>query len=192
LKRGREVRMLGRIVCGFMVLCALSAPVMAAETADRETSPYNFGSKSSPSILKKPLPDILEQGGRAVRVTYFDFDNNRYAYIIESHEDGRPMKFRFEKFGPAQGFGGIWYDKKSKGSRELTAAEARAFRTTFENVKICSTPKYGLDLIDGDVVFVEFANDTRHCFATRQEPGYKGVGLEFREIYHLVEGFSER
>ncbi len=184
--------MLGRMMCGFMVLCAISAPVIAAETADREKSPYFDSDTVVP--LERPLPSILAPGGNALRLTYrvggMGPEGN-FIYIVETNSDGRHAKITFDKKWVRYVLG-MRFPKQSKGVRELTEEETAAFLVAFKKIKICSTPAEGGHGSHLDDVYIEFANDTRHCFAERGVPDFQNYALEFHDMHQLMASFTLR
>ena len=168
-----------------MVLCWLALPVMAAETGDRVTPA--FGLDQGSGLRSFHLPDALEPGGRLLRVQFYPgyvaaaWDET---YVVLSHADERPAVLRHEVR--------LWKRNslrvRDAGERVLTGAEIERIRRAFRAVRLCATAAERPAFSDGPMVQIEFANETRYCFASRA-PQRDGEP-EFGAFLDLLRGLA--
>lgn len=169
------------------VMAILALPAMAAETGDRSKPIFNWAASSSHTLQTAHLPDALVSGERLLRIVYLSGwvdEPWEETYLITTNEDGRPASIRFEiKHTGSEKLG---RDTDVSGMRDLTDAELTDLRAAFAKVKICSTPAQGQEVMDAPVVFFEFADEERYCFADRSPD----LNLEFDRLYELTVELS--
>lgn len=176
----------GRVMWRFvMVLWWLALPVLAAETGDRVTPA--FGLDPGSELRSFHLPDALVPGGRLLRVQFYPGYVARpwdATFVVLSHADERPAVLRHEVR--------LWrreaWRLRDAGERVLSAAEIERIRQAFRAVRLCATAAERPAFSDGPMVQIEFANETRYCFASRA-PQREGEP-EFGAFLDLVRGLA--
>jgi hypothetical protein len=171
----------------------VSFPVFSAETKDREKSPFEF--VDPPSILAIPLAQMVQTGDRVLRI-YVQYDqgdelSTDIVYVVTTNADNRAAKFAFEKRTKWNDADGEAQVIRSEGTRHLTEAELASFRAAFEPLRICSSVATGKDGPAGWTVQIEFANQTRHCYAERWSPNWENYAPEFLSMSELMYTFLD-
>jgi hypothetical protein len=175
-----------------VIFLALACPVLAAETADRAKSPFDV---TAPSRLQAgPLPAMVQRGERILRVHVWYGTQGRFGtdlvYVVKTHADRPDAEFSFEKHATWAGRDGQVQEARSDGTRSLSDAELAEFRAAFEPLRICSTGAEGKTGPNGWTIQIEFANETRHCFAQRWSPNWQEYAPEFVAMSEVLYGFA--
>lgn len=165
-----------------------SGPLWGAETTDRGASPFLF--YDGLSAITQPLPTLIYPGASALRMRVWSGGSGpeasvtTFSVIIDVDSDGG--MFSFERLVSDVDENNNPYQKRSGNNRQLKDAELSYFRAAFEKLRICSAAKNGKDGMDGWGVYVDFANETRHCFAERWAPDWDNYAPEYNEMSKLL------